>query len=233
MTRCPSPNIWMYPNQKPWTRPELHAKLKARTTAFKWGNPETYSRYDLRKTIRTAQRKYREKLESSQQSHNPRCQWYGLRCITDYKGRSKPVELSIALLTEKLNTFYTCFDADNTTSITRPQTWRELRAVLTNLPGSSQTSLTCLWASLPTMTIIFKTSTVVRTPKTPTISCLRDYRRIALTCVIMKCFKQIAKNASAALSPTPWTPYRAKRSTDNAIALAFHTSLSHLERENT
>lgn len=63
----PKISIHTYPNQKPWVGPVVRAKLRAHTAAFNSGDPEAYkaARYDLRKTIRSAQRAYRERVESA------------------------------------------------------------------------------------------------------------------------------------------------------------------------
>ncbi|KAK1793154.1 hypothetical protein P4O66_011403 [Electrophorus voltai] len=37
----------------------------------------------------------------------------------------------------------------------------------------------------------FKTTTIVPVPKKPTVSCLNDYRPIALASIIMKCFERL------------------------------------------
>lgn len=260
----PKISIHTYPNQKPWVGPVVRAKLRARTAAFNSGDPEAYkaARYDLRKTIRSAQRAYRERVESAQQSHDPRRVWQGLRCITDYKGRSGPVELSSASFPDELNTFYARFDAANSTPVTRPPVdsegavlqidtatvrrafkrvnprkapgpdgipGRVLRACADQLAGVF-TNIFNASLSQSVVPISFKTSTIVPIPKTPTASCPNDYRPIALTSVIMKCFERVIKKHIC--DPLQFA-YRAKRSTDDAIALAVHTSLSHLERGNS
>lgn len=267
----PQTTICTYPNQKPWAGPELRAKLKARTAAFNSGDPDAYkaAKYDVRRTIRASQRKYKEKVESAQQSHDSRRVWHGLRCITDYGGRSRPIELSSSSFPDELNTFYARFDADNTTPATRPLVDSEDAVLCLNtamvrqalkkvnprkapgpdgIPGrvlrvcADQlaevfTDIFNLSLSQSTVPTIFKTSTIVPIPKTPTASCPNDYRPIALTSVVMKCFERIIKRHICGSLPNNLDPlqfaYRAKRSTDDAIALATHTALSHLEKGNT
>ncbi|KAI3363146.1 hypothetical protein L3Q82_011787 [Scortum barcoo] len=56
----------------------------------------------------------------------------------------------------------------------------------------------------------FKETIIV--PKKTKIFCLNDYRPVALTSTIMKCFE---------------------RSTEDAIALTLHTALSHLDQRDT
>ena len=66
---------------------------------------------------------------------------------------------------------------------------------------------------------------------------LNDYRPVALTSVIMKCFEMLVKDYIT--SPLPDTldslqfAYRPNRSKDNAIAIALHTALSQLDKINS
>ena len=50
-----------YPNQKPWINCDVRSMLRARSTAFASGDAEGYkkARYDLRRSIREAERRYR------------------------------------------------------------------------------------------------------------------------------------------------------------------------------
>ena len=70
-------------------------------------------------------------------------------------------------------------------------------------------------------------------PKNTKAICMNDYRPVALTSVIMKCFERLVKSfICSSLSPTldPMQfAYRSNRSTDDAIALTMHTALSHLD----
>ncbi|KAI3375982.1 hypothetical protein L3Q82_016509 [Scortum barcoo] len=58
----------------------------------------------------------------------------------------------------------------------------------------------------------FKETIIVPVPKKTKILSLNDYRPVALTSTIMKCFE---------------------RSTEDAIALTLHTALSHLDQRDT
>lgn len=86
--------IYSYPNQKLLVNGEIRAKLRARTSAFKSGDPETYkgTRYDLR----NAKRNFRDKVESSYQI---------IKQETNVQ--------STAALLDELDTFYACFNAAN------------------------------------------------------------------------------------------------------------------------
>ena len=78
-----------------------------------------------------------------------------------------------------------------------------------------------------------KTSTIIPIPKKTAVDSPNDYRPVALTPVVMKCFeKLISQHIRACLPPTldpHQFAYRANRSTEDAITIALHTALSHLE----
>ena len=70
--------------------------------------------------------------------------------------------------------------------------------------------------------------------KKSTVSSLYDYRPVALTPIIMKCFEKLY-----AVTLFPFLPltfddyqfaYRANRSTEDAITTTLHAALSHLEQ---
>ena len=82
----------------------------------------------------------------------------------------------------------------------------------------------------------FKENITIHVPKRTPVSCLNDYRPVALTSVIMKCLEKlvisfIQHNIPATLDPLQFA-YRAKRSVDDAISLALHTALVLLENRN-
>ena len=91
--------------------------------------------------------------------------------------------------------------------------------------------------SLSVLPTRFKRTTIVPVPKNTKVTCMNDYRPIALTSVIMKCFERLVK--SFIWSPLPPTldpmqfAYRSNRSTDDAIALTMNAALSHLDKGNT
>lgn len=78
---------------------------------------------------------------------------------------------------------------------------------------------------------------MVPVPKQTAVTSLNDYRPVALTPVIMKCFERLVLNhIKAGLQPTldpHQYEYRSKRSTDDAICTALHTVLHHLEQPGT
>lgn len=82
----------------------------------------------------------------------------------------------------------------------------------------------------------FKRTTIIPVPKKSSVNCLNDYRPVALTSVAMKCFERLIKthitSLPAVLDPLQFA-YKSNRSTDDAIALALNTALTHLEHNNT
>ena len=80
-------------------------------------------------------------------------------------------------------------------------------------------------------------ATIVPVPKKSAITCLNDYRPIALTPVITKCFekillKHIKDTIPAGLDSLQFS-YRENRSKEDAVPLALHTALTHLQHPNT
>ncbi len=65
------------------------------------------------------------------------------------------------------------------------------------------------------------------------ITCLNDWRPVALTPIFSKCFEKLIRDHICSVLPASLDPlqfaYRRNRSTDDAIAFTLHTALSHLE----
>ena len=82
-----------------------------------------------------------------------------------------------------------------------------------------------------------KSATIIPVPKNSTINNLSDYRPIALTPVVAKCFERLMTHHIKECLPPTFDPfqfaYKANRSTDDAISTALHTALSHLEHPRT
>ncbi len=73
-------------------------------------------------------------------------------------------------------------------------------------------------------------------PKKNKITCLNDWRPVALTPIFSKCFEKLIRDYICSVLPASLDPlqfaYRSNRSTDDAIAFTLHTALSHLENKN-
>ncbi|KAK3547969.1 hypothetical protein QTP70_001637 [Hemibagrus guttatus] len=82
-----------------------------------------------------------------------------------------------------------------------------------------------------------KTTTIIPVPKKSPVSCLNDYRPVALTAIIMKCLERLIMRQIKDLLPPSLDPmqfaYRPNRSTDDAISTTLHLSLTHLENKDT
>uniref|UniRef100_A0A669F608 Reverse transcriptase domain-containing protein n=1 Tax=Oreochromis niloticus TaxID=8128 RepID=A0A669F608_ORENI len=83
----------------------------------------------------------------------------------------------------------------------------------------------------------FKAATIVPIPKQLNVSCLNDFRPVALTPIPAKCLERLVIKHIRAACPPPLDShqfaYRKNRSTEDAIAIVLHTLLEHLENRNT
>lgn len=82
-----------------------------------------------------------------------------------------------------------------------------------------------------------KATSIVPVPKHSTAASLNDFRPVALTPIITKCFERLVlAHLKSCLSPTldPYQfAYRKNRSTEDAISTALHSALSHLDNRDT
>ncbi|KAL0148752.1 hypothetical protein M9458_055930 [Cirrhinus mrigala] len=110
---------------------------------------------------------------------------------------------------------------------------RECAAQLTDvLTDIFNTSLS--QAVVPTC---LKSTSIIPVPKKSPVSCLNDYRPIALTPIMMKCFERLVMHHIKSSLPNTLDPfqfaYRPNRSTDDAISSALHLALTHLEQKDS
>ncbi len=263
----PTKTICIYPNQKPWINSNVRSPLSARTSAFKSGNSDNRKQasYDLRKSIKAAKRQYKNKVEEQFNTNNARSMWQGINNITGFKG-NKPASLPDELNTfyarfEAHNTAHTesaptaaaeevsplsIYVADVTQSFKRVNIrkavgpdgipGRVLRACAFQLAGVF-TDIFNLSLSLSVVPSCFRKSTIVPIPKKNKITCLNDWRPVALTPIFSKCFEKLIRDHICSVLPALLDPlqfaYRSDRSTDDAIAFTLHITLSHLENKNT
>ncbi|KAI5618998.1 gastrula zinc finger protein XlCGF28.1-like [Silurus asotus] len=70
-----------------------------------------------------------------------------------------------------------------------------------------------------------------------TVSCLNDYRPVALTPIVMKCLDRLVMRHIKTQLPPSLDPmqfaYRSNRSTDDAISTTLHLTLTHLDNKNS
>ncbi|TWW53686.1 hypothetical protein D4764_0211190, partial [Takifugu flavidus] len=82
-----------------------------------------------------------------------------------------------------------------------------------------------------------RASTIVPVPKKPRITGLNDYRPVALTSVVMKTLERLIlphlKSITTPLLDPLQFAYRANRSVDDAVNLALHSILQHLDSPGT
>ncbi len=90
--------------------------------------------------------------------------------------------------------------------------------------------------SLSVVPLCFKKSTIVPIPKKNKITCLNDWRPVALTPIFSKCFEKLIRDYICSVLPASLDPlqlaYRSNHSTEDAIAFTLHTAFSHLENKN-
>ena len=76
-----------------------------------------------------------------------------------------------------------------------------------------------------------KTSTVIPLPKKSPTTSLNDYRPVALTPVVMKCFEKLVRSHITTFITPSSDPYqfayKENRSTEDAMNAALHTALTH------
>ncbi|KAI3355175.1 hypothetical protein L3Q82_017875 [Scortum barcoo] len=82
-----------------------------------------------------------------------------------------------------------------------------------------------------------KTATIIPIPKTSTVTGLNDYRPVALTPIVMKCFERLVMAhikdcVDVTVDPHQYA-YRKNRSTEDAISSVVHTALTHLENKDS
>ncbi len=105
----------------------------------------------------------------------------------------------------------------------------QLTDVLTDIFNTSLSQ-----AVVPTC---LKSTTIIPIPKKSPVSCLNDYRPIALTPIMMKCFERLVMHNIKTSLPNTLDPlqfaYRPNRSTDDAISSTLHLALTHLENKDS
>ncbi len=88
-----------------------------------------------------------------------------------------------------------------------------------------------------TIPACLKSATIIPVPKKSPTNNLNDFRPVALTPIITKCFeKLVLRHIKACLPPTldpHQFAYRPNRSTEDAITTALHAALSHLEKRGS
>ncbi len=110
--------IRTFSNQKPWVDRSIRDAVNHRTAAYNAGllsgNMSEYksSCYALRRAVRAAKLRYRERIESHFQLNDSRRMWQGLKTICSSGNNSSAEVRADPLLAEELNTFYGRFECN-------------------------------------------------------------------------------------------------------------------------
>ncbi len=110
--------IRTFSNQKLWVDRTICDAVNHRTAAYNAGllsgNMSEYkaSCYALRRAVRAAKLRYRERIESHFQLNYSRCMWQGLKTICCSGNNSSAEVRADPLLGEELNTFYGRFECN-------------------------------------------------------------------------------------------------------------------------
>lgn len=83
----------------------------------------------------------------------------------------------------------------------------------------------------------FKSATIIPVAKKNPVRCLNDYRPVALTPIVSKCFERLIipyiRSAIPANLDQYQFAYRSNRSIENAVISALHSALTHLDQKNS
>jgi len=95
----------------------------------------------------------------------------------------------------------------------------------------------CWSVRVCTVPCIWKNSTICPVPKTRNPTVLNDYRPVALTSTVMKCFERIILRTLLSQTQHHLDPfqfaYKQNRSTDDATLTLLHNSYSHLDKSGS
>ncbi len=190
--------------------------------------------------------------------------WQAIQTITDYKPPLQACDDDTSL-PDALNHFYSRFEMQNDTptqklptppndqalclspaDVRKTLSWINPRKAAgpENIPGrvlkDCAEQLTDIFNTSLSQTVIptcLKSTTIIPVPKKSPVYCLNDYRPIALTPIILKCFERLVMHNIKTSLPNTCNPlqfaYRPNRSTDDAISSTLHLTPSHLENKDS
>ncbi|KAI4889320.1 hypothetical protein NFI96_006060 [Prochilodus magdalenae] len=225
------------------------------------------ARRNLKKGIKKAKHSYKQRIEEHFENNNPRSMWNGIKALTDYKTNTPQASDDTSLpdvlnqffarfdnqnrgahhtappvgdqtLVLKHHQVKSTLQRVNVNKAAGPDgvCGRTLKACASQLAEvfTNIFNLSLKQAAVPTC---FKTSTIIPVPKKSVVKCLNDYRPVALTPIVMKCFERLVLSHIKAVIPPDLDQhqfaYRTNRSTEDAVSMALHTALTHLEQPNT
>ncbi len=104
--------IRTFSNQKPWM--DRTIRTAAYSAGLLSGNMSEYKSlcYALRRAVRAAKLRYRERIETHFQLNDSRRMWQGLKTICSSGNNSSAEVRADPLLAEELNIFYGCFECN-------------------------------------------------------------------------------------------------------------------------
>ncbi len=184
--------------------------------------------------IREAKRQYSRRIAHGfSDSRDTQSLWQGIQTITDYKPPPQTCDSTIPLLNE-LNVFFARFEAQNSTTAQKSppppgdqvMTLDSVRRSLSrinarkapgpdNIPGhvlrDCAVELTDVFTDIFNISLsqavvptCFKATTIISVPKKSSPSCFNDYRPVALTPILMKCFERLVmQHINSVLPPLP------------------------------
>ncbi|KAI4882319.1 hypothetical protein NFI96_002583 [Prochilodus magdalenae] len=183
-----------------WMNSDVHSLLKARDAAFKSGNSEELkvARHYLKAGIRAAKHKYSSQIAAHFKTNSdPRHMWQGIQVITDYKSKAQSSNAAMFHSTEEEPPLILAAD-EVRRALMRVSTRKaagpdgipgwELKACASQL-ATTFTDIFNLSLAQSTVPVCFKTTTIIPIPKNSIITSMKDYRPIALTPIVMKCFE--------------------------------------------
>jgi hypothetical protein len=109
----PAKEVKVYANSKPWVTKDIADTLKARQQKFKEGDTQAVKdlQRELRARVKENKKKFKQKVEASFKTNNPRQLWQSLNTVTGYKPTKKNINADNAQkLADELNQFYSRFD---------------------------------------------------------------------------------------------------------------------------
>ncbi|KAK3512114.1 hypothetical protein QTP70_031148, partial [Hemibagrus guttatus] len=212
---------------------EVKRLLRERNTAFRFGNQAHYStaRANLKRGIREAKLNYRRRIENHLDSNNSRQVWQGVQHLINFRTNAGAAEVEESEVRRTLRSI-------NPRKATGPDgvPGRVLKDCADQLAGIFNKIFNQSLA-LSTVPSCLKSSIIVLLPKKSHMFSLSDYRPVALTPVVMKCFEKLVWSHITSLLPASFNShqfaYRGNRSTEDAVATAFHAALSHLEKQGS
>ncbi|KAM3872975.1 laminin subunit beta-4 [Diretmus argenteus] len=208
-----------YNSDKPWFSAQLRQLRSEKEAARRSGDGDRFkeAKYRFASAVKEAKHRFSEKLQQQLSEGDPSSIWKGLKKITNYKPQVKCL-----------------FKSQNPRKAAGPDSVSP--AVLKHCADQLAPVFTYIFNTsleLCHVPACFKASTIIPIPKRAKVTSLNDYRPVALTSVVMKvlerlvlaCLKSIT---DPVLDPLQFT-YRANRSTDDAVNMALHYVLEHLD----